>query len=79
MYCAIHAVPHAAADATDARLCFVQHATCEFTLSHDFECTIALCKFCKFCSVFFIPLLFALHCIAYAVFATLVDKAGVLL
>ena len=78
MCCAIHAVPHAAAGATDARLCFVQHATCKFMLSHNFECTIALCKFCKFCSVLFVPLLFALHCVACAAFAVLVDKAGVL-
>ena len=57
------------------------HATCNLRIhafSHDIECTSALCKFCKFCSVFFVPLLFALHCFACAVFALLVDKAGVL-
>ena len=43
--------------------------------SLDFECTIALCKFC---SILFVPLLFALHCVACAVFAVLFDKAGVL-
>ena len=75
---AIHAAPHAASGATCAQLCFVQHATCEFTFSHAFGCTNALCIFCKFCFVPFVPLLFALHCIAHAVFALLVDKAGVL-
>ena len=78
MCCAIHAMLYIAAGATDARLCFMQHATCKFMLSYDFECTIALCKFFKFCSVIFIPLSFALHCVAYAVFLVLVDKAGVL-
>ena len=78
MCCAIYAVPHAAAGATDACSCFVQHATCKFAFSHDFECTSALCKFCKFYSVLFVTLLFALHCFAYAAFALLVDKAGVL-
>ena len=53
MCCAIHAVLHAVAGATDAWSCFVQHATCEFMFSHNFECTSALCKFCKFCSVLF--------------------------
>ena len=56
----------------------MQHATCEFIFSHDFECTSALCKFCKFCSILFVPLLFALHCFVYAVFTVLVDKVGVL-
>ena len=46
--------------------------------SLNFECTIALCKFCKFCSILFIPLLFALHYIACAAFLVLVDKARVL-
>ena len=62
----------------NARSCFVQHATCEFTFSHDFECTSALCKFCKFYFVLFVPLLFALHFIVHAAFALLIDKAGVL-
>ena len=78
MCCAIHAVLHAAAGATDARLCFMQHATCKFVLSFDLECTVALCKSCKFCSVFFVPLLLALCCIVYTVFAVLVDKSEVL-
>ena len=56
----------------------MQHTTCEFIFSHDFECMIALGKLCKFCSIFFLPLSFALHCIACAVFAVLVDKARVL-
>ena len=75
MCCAIHAAPHAAAGVTDAQLCFVQHTTCEFMLSHDFECIIALYKFC---SVLCIPLLFALYCVVCAAFAVLIDKAGVL-
>ena len=78
MCCAIYAVPLAAAGATGARLCFVQHATRKFIFSHNFECTSALCKFCKFCFVLFVPLLFALHFVACAVFALLVNKAGVL-
>ena len=56
----------------------MQHAIYEFIFSHDFECTISSCKFCKFCSVLFVPLLCALHYIACAAFAVLVDKAGVL-
>ena len=78
MYCTIHAVLRAASGATCAGSCFVQHATCKFAFSHDFECTSALCKFCKFCVVLFVPLLFALHCVAHAAFLLLVDKAGVL-
>ena len=69
---------HAAEGATCARSCFVQHATCKFAFSHDFECTNALCKFCKIYYVLFVLLLFALHCVAHAAFALLVDKAGVL-
>ena len=73
---AVHVAPlHAAAGVTDAQSCFVQYATCEFVFSHDFKCTIALCKFC---SVHFIPLSFALCCVACAVFSVLIDKAGVL-
>ena len=63
------------------RCSIMLRATCNLQIhafSHDFECTSALCKFCKFCSVLFVPLLFALHCVACAVFALLVDKAGVL-
>ena len=56
----------------------MQHATCEFVFSLDFECMIALCKFFKFCSVLFVPLLFTLHCIVCVAFAVLFDKAGVL-
>ena len=78
MFCTIYVVPHAAAGTTCARSCFVQHATCEFAFSHDFKCTNALCKFCIFCFILFVLLLFALHCFAYAAFALLVDKAGVL-
>ena len=75
---AVQAVLHAAAGATEARSCFVQHATCEFIFLHDFECTSALYKFCKFCSVLFVSLLLALHCFACAAFVVLIDKAGVL-
>ena len=78
MCCAIHAVLHVAAGATDARSCFVQHATCKFTFSHDFECKNALYNFFKLYFVLFVPLLFALHCFACAVFALLVAKARVL-
>ena len=74
----IYTAPHAAIGATDTRLCLVQHVTCQFIFSHDFECMSALCKFYKFCFVFFVPLLFALHCIANAAFPLLVDKALVL-
>ena len=38
----------------------------------------AMCNFCKFCFVLFVPLLFALHSVVHAAFALLVDKAGVL-
>ena len=78
MCCAIHAAPHTAAGATGAQSCFVQYATCEFAFSHDIESMSSLCKICKFYFVLFVPLLFALHCFACAVFALLVDKAGVL-
>ena len=80
MYCAIHVALalHITAGATGARSYFVQHATCEFAFSHDFECTSALCKFCKFCFALFVPLLFALHCVVHAAFALLIYKAGVL-
>ena len=78
MCCAIYRVLHAAAGPTNAQSCFVQHATCEFAFSHDFECTSALCKFFKFYFVLFVPLLFALHFIVHAAFSLLFDKAGVL-
>ena len=78
MCCAVHAVLHAASGAIGACSCFVQHATCEFAFSHDVECMSALCKFCKFYFVLFVPLLFVLHCFVCAAFALLVDKAGVL-
>ena len=78
MCCVIHVVPYAAAGATDAWSCFVQHSTCKFKFSHDFKCTSALRKFFKFYSVLSIPLLFALHCVMHAAFTLLVDKAGVL-
>ena len=66
---------HATAGITDTRWCLVQDATCEFTFSYNFKCTIALCKFF---SIHFVPLSFALCCVACAAFAVLVDKAGVL-
>ena len=78
MYYTIHAALHAAAGATYAQSCFVQHATCEFAFSYNFECKNALYKFCKFYFILFVLLLFALYCVVHAAFALLVDKAGVL-
>ena len=74
----IYAVLHTAAGAICAQSCFVQHSTCEFAFSYDFECTNAMCKLCKLYSVLFVSLLFALYCVAHASFALLVNKAGVL-
>ena len=60
----------------DYALCNMQLAN---SCSHSIlNAQLHLCKFCKFCLVIFTPLSFALHYVACAAFAVLVDKAGVL-
>ena len=57
--------PHAAAAAIGARSCFLQHETCKFMISHDFECMSALYKFLQFLlHIFYTIIVFiALFCI----------------
>ena len=61
----------------------LDHASCNMQLADLHSHTILNARmhcvnFVNFASVLFVPLLFALYCVAHAAFALLIDKAGVL-